>query len=303
MSLRPRMRFGAFIAPYHPVRENPTLALERDFELVQLLDRLDYDEAWIGEHHSGGYELIASPELFIAAAAERTTRIRLGTGVSSLTYHHPMILADRLVQLDHQTRGRLMCGFGPGQLPSDAYMLGIDPAEQRAMMGQSLECIVDLLDGKRVSRDAGWFKLVEAQLQMLPYQSPRMDMAVACAITPNGPVTAGRHGLGMLSLAASVSTGFAALPEHWHLCEAEAKVHGQTVSRDNWRVVVPMHLAETRDLARAQVADGIDEGILGYLRGFGGPSMAAVSAMSPADAVKKWEEEGLSAFGRILTGC
>ena len=90
-----RLRFGAFIAPFHPIEENPTLAIQRDLELVELLDQLNYDEAWIGEHHSAAYELIASPEVFIAAAAERTKHIRLGTGVSSLPYHHPLMLADR----------------------------------------------------------------------------------------------------------------------------------------------------------------------------------------------------------------
>jgi limonene 1,2-monooxygenase len=101
-----KLRFGAFIAPFHPLEENPTLAIQRDLELVQWLDQLGYEEAWIGEHHSAAYELIASPEIFIAAAAERTKHIRLGTGVSSLPYHHPMMLADRINQLDHMTRGR-----------------------------------------------------------------------------------------------------------------------------------------------------------------------------------------------------
>ena len=90
------MRFGVFIAPFHPVGQNPTLALERDLDLVVYLDRLGYEEAWIGEHHSGGYEIIASPEVFIAVAAERTKHIRLGTGVASLPYHHPLLLADNL---------------------------------------------------------------------------------------------------------------------------------------------------------------------------------------------------------------
>ncbi len=120
------MRFGAFIAPFHPTDENPTLALERDLELVQWMDKLGYDEAWIGEHHSAGYEIIASPEVFIATAAERTRQIRLGTGVSSLPYHHPLMLADRINQLDHITRGRVMFGVGPGALPSDAIMMGIE---------------------------------------------------------------------------------------------------------------------------------------------------------------------------------
>ena len=109
-----RLDFGIFLAPFHPVRENPTLSLRRDFELIERLDELGYDEAWIGEHHSGGYEIIACPEVFIAAAAERTRHIRLGTGVVSVPYHHPLMVADRIMQLDHQTGGRVMFGIGPG---------------------------------------------------------------------------------------------------------------------------------------------------------------------------------------------
>jgi len=146
-----RLRFGAFIAPFHPVEENPTLALERDLELVQWMDRLGYDEAWIGEHHSAGFEIIASPELFIATAAERTRSIRLGTGVSSLPYHHPLMLADRINQLDHITRGRVMFGVGPGSLPSDAIMMGIDVQKQRDMMDEALDVLVPLLRGETVS--------------------------------------------------------------------------------------------------------------------------------------------------------
>ena len=99
---------------------------------------LGYDEAWIGEHHSAGYEIIASPEVFIAAAAERTRHIRLGTGVVSLPYHHPLMVADRIMQLDHLTRGRVMFGVGPGALPSDAFMMGIDVQRQREMMDEAL---------------------------------------------------------------------------------------------------------------------------------------------------------------------
>src|SRR5947209_7041515 len=91
-----RMKFGIFMAPFHRVGENPTVALQRDLELLQLLDRLDYDEAWIGEHHSGGWELIGSPEVFIAHAAALTQRIRLGTGVVSLPYHNPYTVAGRI---------------------------------------------------------------------------------------------------------------------------------------------------------------------------------------------------------------
>src|SRR6266566_8903127 len=142
------LRFGIFLAPFHPIDENPALALERDFQLVEHLDGLGYDEAWIGEHHSAGYETIASPEVFIAAAGERTRHIKLGTGVSSLPYHHPFILADRMVLLDHLMRGRVMFGVGPGALPSDAYMMGIDPVDQRRRMEESLEIMLKLFRGE-----------------------------------------------------------------------------------------------------------------------------------------------------------
>src|SRR5919206_433230 len=160
------LKFGIFLAPFHPVGQNPTLSLERDLDLIVHLDELGFDEAWIGEHHSAGYEIIASPEVFIATAAERTKNIRLGTGVSSLPYHHPLMLADRMVLLDHLTKGRVMLGCGPGALPSDAYMMGIEIGRQREMMEESLEAILALLDGsERVTREASWFTLRDAALQ------------------------------------------------------------------------------------------------------------------------------------------
>src|SRR5213595_4199442 len=139
------MRFGIFLAPFHPVGQSPTAALQRDLEMIVRLDELGYDEAWIGEHHSAGFEIIASPEVFIGVAAERTKHIRLGTGVSSLPYHHPLMLTDRMVLLDHLTRGRIMLGVGPGALPSDAFMMGIPVAAQRDRMEEALEAILLLL--------------------------------------------------------------------------------------------------------------------------------------------------------------
>ena len=102
------LRFGIFYPPYHPTGQNPTLALERNLQLAEHADMLGYDEFFYGEHHSGGFELSGCPELMIVAAAQRTKRIRLGTGVNSLPYHHPLLLADRWVQLDHMARGRAM---------------------------------------------------------------------------------------------------------------------------------------------------------------------------------------------------
>ncbi len=178
-------RFGAFIAPYHDPAGNPTLQLRRDLELAVLLDELGYDEVWFGEHHSGAYEMSASPEVMIAAAGERTRRIMLGTGVSSLTYHHPFMLADRIMQLDHLTAGRVMLGMGPGQLPSDAFMMGIDPRRQRDMMVEAAEVIVRLLRGEVVTAKTDWFTLDGARLQLRPYARDGIELAVASTSSPS----------------------------------------------------------------------------------------------------------------------
>src|SRR5215469_2565583 len=226
-----RLRFGAFIAPFHPIDENPTLAIQRDLELVEHLDQLGYDEAWIGEHHSAAYELIASPEVFIAAAAERTKRIRIGTGVSSLPYHHPLILADRINQLDHMTRGRAMFGVGPGALPSDAMMMGIQPIKQRDMMDEALDVILRLLKGESVTHKSDWFELVDARLQMTSFSRPHIEMAVASQVSPTGATAAGRHGLGLLSIGATSAGGFNALASNWAIAEDKAKECGTRVDR------------------------------------------------------------------------
>jgi len=157
------MRNGIFLAPFHPLDQDPTEAIHRDLELVENLDRLGYEEAWIGEHHSAGFEIISSPEVFIAAAAERTKKIRLGTGVVSLPYHNPLMTANRMIQLDHQTRGRVMFGVGPGLLPSDAMMLGINPMTQRDRMMEGLQVIMRLFNGEVVTEKSDWYNLVNAR--------------------------------------------------------------------------------------------------------------------------------------------
>jgi limonene 1,2-monooxygenase len=196
-------------------------------ELLQWLDYLGYDEAWIGEHHSAGWEIIASPELIIAAAAERTKHIMLGSGVTSLPYHHPFLVAQRFVQLDHMTRGRAMLGCGPGALVSDAYMLGIEPSTQRRRMDEALDVIMQLLACEEpVTAKTDWFELRDGRLHLRPYSDPRFPIACASTLTPSGPMSAGRHGLGILSLGAGGPGGVEAMAGQWKIAEETAVTGG-----------------------------------------------------------------------------
>jgi len=290
------LSFGTFLAPFHPVGQNPTLALERDLELIVRLDQLGFDEAWIGEHHSAGYEIIASPEVVIAVLSQRTRNIRLGTGVSSLPYHHPFMLADRMVLLDHLTRGRVMFGVGPGALPSDAFMMGIDPAVQRDRMEESLEAILALLDGSElVTREAGWFTLRDARLQLRPYTHPRFEVAVAAQVSPAGPRAAGRFGLSLLSIGATTAGGFDILGSHWVTMEERAAEFGTTVDRSRWRLVGPMHIAETEEQARRDVAFGLAQWVDYFERVAALP--LAPATLDPDKLVDALMETGFAVVG------
>ncbi|WP_116998746.1 LLM class flavin-dependent oxidoreductase [Desertimonas flava] len=296
------MRFGVFFAPFHPVGQSPTLALEYDLDRAVALDRLGYDEVWFGEHHSGGYELIGSPEIFIAAAAERTKRIKLGTGVVSLPYHHPWLVADRWVLLDHLTKGRTIFGAGPGALPSDAYVMGIDPLDQRRMMEESLEAILALLSGDEpVTRETDWFTMRDARLQMRPFSRPSFEVAVAAMLSPSGPRLAGKYDASLLSLSMQATGGFAAVGTAWSVVEEQAAKAGRaTPDRSTWRILGNMHLAETREQAIADCTYGLRQ----FSQYFGGgagfvPLAAGVDPdkLAPAEFVQAYADTGTVVIG------
>jgi limonene 1,2-monooxygenase len=280
-----KLRNGIFLAPFHPVDEDPTLCIQRDLELIDHLDRLGYEEAWIGEHHSAGYEIIASPEVFIAAAAERTKRIKLGSGVVSLPYHNPLTAANRVLQLDHQTRGRFMFGVGPGLLPSDAFAMGIDPSTQRDRMVESIEVILRLFAGERVTHKTDWFTLVDATCQLRPYTWPHPEIAVASSVTPSGGKLAGKHGFGMLCVAATQEGGYDALGINWKIANEVAAENGRKMDPERLRLVGPVHIAETREEAFANVKFGYQKWA-DYFAGITGGVAGREGQGSVEDAVK-----------------
>lgn len=253
-----RMRFGIFLAPFHKPGINPTLALQQDVELVQWLDRCDYDEVWFGEHHSAGSEISADPMLMIATCAPQTRHIRLGTGVVSVSYHNPLWVAERIVQLDHLTRGRAMLGVGPGSLPTDGAMIGLSQEHTRRLLAEGLDIIIRLIRTEEpvTFRNDRW-TLDNARLHLRPYSN--FDIATAAVASPTGAKLAGRYGTGLLSIGATTAAGFDALALHWDVLEAEAAHHGQVADRSKWRLVGLCHIAETREQARRDVEYGIEQ--------------------------------------------
>lgn len=311
------LQHGLFIAPYHDVIESPTIGLRRDLEIVEHVEKLGFAEAWFGEHHSTGWETICSPELMIAAAAERTSRIRLGTGVVSMPYHNPLMVANRILQLDHMTMGRVIFGMGPGLLPTDAEMIGVDIKSLRSKLEEVAQIIVPLLSGEEVTHETSWYKLNKARTHLRPYTLPHPEIAVASAITPSGGMLAGKHGFGMLCVAATETAGFDVLDENWKIAQQMAEEHGQRMDSARLRLVVPMHIAATREQARKDVAEGLARWVEYFDRvapagmrgmsGAGDPADLLVNAGravigTPEDAITMIErlQAKQGAFGVIL---
>lgn len=293
-----RMRFGIFMAPFHPAGQNPTLLIDNDLELIDHLDRLGYDEAWVGEHHSAGSEIIASPEIFVSAAAQRTRNIRLGTGVISASYHNPLWVAERAVQLDHMTKGRFMLGLGPGALPSDAAMIGLDMPRTRELLEDAVGVIQHLMTSEEpISFNNGRWELVDAQLHLRPYTPGGPEMAVAAVASPAGPRLAGRYGMGLLSIGATTAAGFDVLALHWDVMEERAAHYGGSVDRADWRLVGMMHLAETKEQAYKDVEHGIADWFDYFQHTAAFPQMAVGDGTNVREFIDFVNESGLGTIG------
>jgi limonene 1,2-monooxygenase len=257
------MRFAAFVTPNHSTDDDPTLALERDLQLVEHLEALGFDEAWFGEHHGSGIQYIASPETFIAAASQRTHSIRLATGVAGLPFHHPVMLADRIMLLNHLSRGRVILGTGPGGPQFDAPMMGLDPECLKPRHEEALEAIIALFNTNQpIDRETDWFKIKGGRLQLRPYRERPIEVVVSALASATGPKLAGRLGTGMLSLGLLANGGAKRLNDNWQLAEETAAEHGNVMDRAGLRLAGPrMHLAATHEQAVRDVSFGLPKAV------------------------------------------
>ena len=272
MTLPARMKFGIFLAPFHQLGENPTLALERDLELLEWLDYLGFDEAWIGEHHSAGWEIIASPEVFIGAAAERTKHIKLGTGVDLAALPQPADGREphgaarpphaRPRHARRRPRRSRHRRADAGHRPGDAA-----PAHGRGDDGHHRACSPA---DEPMTHQSDWFKLTQrppaaAALHAAPHARSRSP---PCGRPPAWSWRA--------STASACSRSRAprgeddALNDFWNIAEKTAAEHGKTVDRNEWRLVLHVHLAETRGAGAGRGAGARRHVLARLLRGHDG---------------------------------
>ncbi|MFF5145080.1 LLM class flavin-dependent oxidoreductase [Streptomyces sp. NPDC013157] len=295
-------RIGLFLSPVHETGQDPHLAIRRNLDLVEYVDDLNFDEAWFGEHHTLGWGLVGAPETLIAAASQRTTQIKLAHGVVPLSGHHPFHVASRAVHLDHLTRGRYILGVGPG-VPFDAKMFGLEQPVQRRRLEEALPTVLELVNGdERITQQTDWFDLRDAKLQLPRFSPQGIEVAVATSGTSqSSPRLIGRYGLSMTSFALPFALLTPGAPAHinlahqWKYAEEAAAEHGQTLDRDKWRIALPVHVAETREEAYADVREGYDRWLFEY---FG--KAAGRDVLSPDVPREKALEARVEAGGALV---
>lgn len=255
------LKVGSLLMPSHPPERAISDGIGQDLEELVRLDRLGFEEAWIGEHFTAAWEPCPAPDLLIAQALTRTERLRLGPLGHLLPYHHPVELAHRVAYLDHMAQGRYQVGVGISALPTDQTLFGLDAGSgvNRRMTFEALDMMARIwTDGPQDFEGAFWsMGASESPLPGLgghlkPFQDPHPPVAIA-GLTPGSAnhKLAGEKGYIPVSL--SVDPGASITAQHWDAVEEGALRSGRTPDRADWRIIRDIYVApadaEARDLA------------------------------------------------------
>ncbi|HEX2230262.1 MAG TPA: LLM class flavin-dependent oxidoreductase, partial [Candidatus Binatia bacterium] len=286
------MKFSVFMMPLHHPSENPSLAFDRDISWIHLADALDFDEFFIGEHHSGGWETMPAPEMALAKAAAHARRIRLGTSVISVPFHHPFHVAERMAFLDHLTYGRAILGVGPCALVTDKKLFGLPDAKLYPMLAESVDIIVRLLESPEpIDYEGQFWSFKQMRLQLRSYQQPRMPLAIASSGNAISLQLAGKYGMLLLSPAGKNIRNNQSKAEQWNKVEALAAQNGAVTSRANWRLATCVHLADSKEEAWRDVEANIKRdmeyfvsiGLKAPYESYPGQPASEITARSGAD--------------------
>ncbi|SFD25669.1 Flavin-dependent oxidoreductase, luciferase family (includes alkanesulfonate monooxygenase SsuD and methylene tetrahydromethanopterin reductase) [Thiohalospira halophila DSM 15071] len=195
------MRFDLFnelSVPAHGQRDERQVFRET-LEEWALADELGFDTAWLVEHHfMPEYSHATAPALFLAAAAQRTRRMRLGHAVVPLPYHHPVRVAESTATLDVLSEGRVEFGFGRGFSPSEYAAFGVRMADSRTLTAESLAICRQAWAEGRVDHHGDHWDFDDLAVTPRPLQQPHPPLWSA-AVSPESFELAGSEGIGALA--------------------------------------------------------------------------------------------------------
>ncbi len=258
------LKLGIFMMPIHPANKNLVECLEEDRNLIIKADKLDYSEAWMGEHYSSSGEPVPSPLIFNASLIAETNKIKFGTGVISLPQQHPAIVAGHAALFDNLSKGRFLFGIGAGGLVSDWELFDNLDGKKRALkMIDSIEAILSIWSSNEplnYESENINFKVENSYIPELgigtfikPYQKPHPPIAVSLKNANSMTAKfAGKKGWipisGNFVPAKDIST-------HWPTYLEGAKETGNNCNYDLWRVGRSVLITESSEQASDIIND------------------------------------------------
>lgn len=166
------MRFGMLHLFENPVDKTEHETIHEHMDLMRAAEAFGFDSVWPAEHHFTEYGYCASPSLSLAAIANETKRIRLGTGVVILPLNHPIRIAEDYGFLDHLSNGRVDFGIGRGYQPLEFSRYGVDPSTTRAQFRECVEIIQQAWSDGRVDYQGEHFNFRDVPVRPQPMQNP-----------------------------------------------------------------------------------------------------------------------------------
>lgn len=253
------MRLGYFTMPLHPAERRPAVTLQEDREAIILADRLDFYDAFVGEHLTEPSENVTNSFIFLATLIHHTQNIKLATGTSNLSHSHPTLIAAHAAMFDHLARGRFIFGVSPGALPSDAEALGMLAEDRNKLFAEAMDVILAIWERDvpyDIDLPGNRFKVTTATTQNAaigrgrmykPYQQPRPEI-VGTVVAPGskGVIAMGERDFHPLSANFLLSQY---LPSHWSNYVEGKQRAGQVADPADWRIARTIFVADDEKTA------------------------------------------------------
>ena len=220
---------------------------------IVLAESLGFGECWLAEHHFTDYSILPSPNLIIASALPRTSRMRFGNYVNVMPFHHPLRLAAEAAMLDNLARGRFDFGIGSGARPVEFAKLGLDSEDAAEVTDEAIEVVVKAWTQDSTSHDGRFFQFPELSLRPRPFQRPHPPLHMVAS----RPATAARVGARGWPVAMHFTpTDVVArcVEEYRAAVAARTEAPGAGPHRPRLLLCRETYVAETAEAARAEGA-------------------------------------------------
>lgn len=272
------LKYSMFVMPIHDRAKPLAQCYDEDLELAVKCEEFGFSDYWVGEHHSSAVESIVMPEVFLGKVLGMTGAIRVGPAPVCLQYHHPAHVASRLAFLDHLSHGRLNVCFGPGTIPTDMEVYGVDPQDAGARVAEAIDMIMEIWTTDPPYELRGKFWNIHLR------ENIDEEMGIGCLHKPlqqpHPPIFVPSISRASRGLQAAAARGFRAISHHmihgdvlvdqWNTFQAGAESAGRTARPGDWCVARNIFVADSdkdaRRLARQNSLGACIKYILDFTR-------------------------------------